>query len=138
MKITRVETFKFWVDWCNWLLVRISTDEGIVGWGEASLHGAIESVETAIAVNTQQAGQARRNAFMALQLAVGRLQRFAGPDQRVTARAVWARWITGSEMNFCIQEASRKARRPETARITSMAPAALVSCSRTSRRSDSR
>ena len=49
MKITRVETFKFWVDWCNWLLVRISTDEGIVGWGEASLHGAIESVETAIA-----------------------------------------------------------------------------------------
>ena len=40
MKITRVETFKFWVDWCNWLLVRISTDEGIVGWGEASLHGA--------------------------------------------------------------------------------------------------
>jgi galactonate dehydratase len=49
MKITRVETFKFWVDWCNWLLVRISTDEGLVGWGEASLHGAIESVETAIA-----------------------------------------------------------------------------------------
>ncbi len=48
MKITRIETFKFWVDWCNWLLVRISTDEGITGWGEASLHGAIESVETAI------------------------------------------------------------------------------------------
>ena len=44
-------------------------------------------VETAIAVNTQQAGQARQNACMALQLAVGRLQRFAGPDQRVTARA---------------------------------------------------
>ena len=44
-------------------------------------------VETAIAANTQQAGQARQNAFMALQLAVGRLQRFAGPDQRVTARA---------------------------------------------------
>ena len=49
MKITKVETFKYWVDWCNWLFVRISTDEGICGWGEASLHGAIESVERAIA-----------------------------------------------------------------------------------------
>ncbi len=49
MKITKVETFKVWVDWCNWLLVRVSTDEGLAGWGEASLHGAIESVETAIA-----------------------------------------------------------------------------------------
>jgi galactonate dehydratase len=48
MKITKIETFKGWVDWCNWLFVRITTDEGLVGWGEASLHGAIESVETAI------------------------------------------------------------------------------------------
>jgi galactonate dehydratase len=48
MKITKVETFKAWVDWCNWLLVRISTDEGPVGWGEASLHGAMDSVETAV------------------------------------------------------------------------------------------
>lgn len=48
MRITGVETFRFWVDWCNWLFVRVSTDEGLVGWGEASLHGAIESVETAI------------------------------------------------------------------------------------------
>jgi galactonate dehydratase len=48
MKITKIETFKGWVDWCNCLFVRISTDEGLVGWGEASLHGAIESVETAI------------------------------------------------------------------------------------------
>jgi L-alanine-DL-glutamate epimerase-like enolase superfamily enzyme len=48
MKITRVETVKLWVDWCNWLFVRIDTDEGLSGWGEASLHGAIESVETAI------------------------------------------------------------------------------------------
>ena len=48
MKITRIDTFRYWVDWCNWLFVRISTDEGLVGWGEASLHGAVESVETAI------------------------------------------------------------------------------------------
>jgi galactonate dehydratase len=48
MKITKIETFKFWVDWCNWLFVKIDTDEGICGWGEGSLHGAIESVEAAI------------------------------------------------------------------------------------------
>jgi len=48
MKITRIETFKYWVGWCNWLFVRVATDEGLVGWGEGSLHGALESVETAI------------------------------------------------------------------------------------------
>lgn len=48
MRITKIETFKYWIDWCNWLFVRIETDEGLVGWGEASLHGALESVETAI------------------------------------------------------------------------------------------
>ncbi len=49
MRITGVETFKIWVDWCNWLLVRVTTSEGVTGWGEASLHGAIGSVESAIA-----------------------------------------------------------------------------------------
>ena len=48
MKITAIDTFMSWVDWCNWLLVRISTDEGVCGWGEASLHGAVESVDTAV------------------------------------------------------------------------------------------
>ena len=48
MKITKIETFKHWIDWCNWLFVKVSTDEGVHGWGEASLHGAIESVETAV------------------------------------------------------------------------------------------
>lgn len=48
MKIAKIETFKHWVDWCNWMFVRIETDDGLVGWGEASLHGALESVETAI------------------------------------------------------------------------------------------
>lgn len=48
MRITKIETFKFWVDWCNWLLVRVSTDEGLVGWGEGSLHGATGAVETQI------------------------------------------------------------------------------------------
>ena len=48
MKITKIETFKYWIEWCNWLFVKVSTDEGLYGWGEGSLHGAIESVETAI------------------------------------------------------------------------------------------
>jgi galactonate dehydratase len=48
MQITTIETFTYWIKWCNWLFVRVSTDEGLVGWGEGSLHGAIASVETAI------------------------------------------------------------------------------------------
>jgi galactonate dehydratase len=48
VKIVKVETRAHWVDWCNWLFVRIETDAGLVGWGEASLHGALESVQTAI------------------------------------------------------------------------------------------
>ncbi len=48
MKITKIETHKYWISWCNWLFVRVTTDEGVYGWGEASLHGALESVEAAI------------------------------------------------------------------------------------------
>jgi galactonate dehydratase len=48
VKIISIETSKHWITWCNWLFVKISTDEGIVGWGEGSLHGPIESVDTAI------------------------------------------------------------------------------------------
>lgn len=48
MKVTGIRTFKFWVDWCNWLLVRVDTDAGTYGWGEASLHGSIQAVETAV------------------------------------------------------------------------------------------
>ena len=48
MKITKIETFTYWIEWCNWLFVRVETDEGLYGWGEGSLHGAIASVEAAI------------------------------------------------------------------------------------------
>ncbi len=48
MKITKVETFTYWIEWCNWLFVKVSTDEELYGWGEGSLHGPIASVETAI------------------------------------------------------------------------------------------
>ncbi|MSU65556.1 MAG: hypothetical protein EXS38_05525 [Opitutus sp.] len=44
-------------------------------------------IETAIAGNTQRQGQARENALMAMNVALGQLQKYAGPDQRATATA---------------------------------------------------
>ncbi len=48
MKIVKIETFKHYVRFKNWLFVRVETDEGIHGWGEASLAGAIEAVEKCV------------------------------------------------------------------------------------------
>lgn len=48
---------------------------------------SLTRVETQVASNSQQLGQARQNALMALNIALGQLQKTAGPDQRVTARA---------------------------------------------------
>lgn len=48
MKITTIETFKYWSHWKNWVFVKVSTDEGLYGWGEASLAGAVQAVETAV------------------------------------------------------------------------------------------
>jgi hypothetical protein len=42
-------------------------------------------VETAVIGNTQRQAQARENALLALNVALGQLQKNAGPDQRVTA-----------------------------------------------------
>lgn len=42
-------------------------------------------VETQVADNSQQQAKARQHALAALNLAIGQLQRHAGPDQRVTA-----------------------------------------------------
>src|SRR5690606_37451021 len=44
-------------------------------------------VETQVAANSQLQTQARQNALMALNIALGQLQKHTGPDQRVTARA---------------------------------------------------
>lgn len=44
-------------------------------------------VETKVAANNQQLSQARQNAILALNIALGRLQSAAGPDTRVTGTA---------------------------------------------------
>ena len=44
-------------------------------------------VETQLAINNQQMAQARQNALFGLNIALGRLQAAAGPDQRTTAPA---------------------------------------------------
>jgi Tfp pilus assembly protein PilX len=48
---------------------------------------SLTRVETQVAGNSQQQAQARQNALMALNIAIGQLQKYAGPDQRVTARS---------------------------------------------------
>jgi hypothetical protein len=48
---------------------------------------SLTRVETQVASNNQHLAQARQNALMALNIAVGQLQKYAGPDQRTTARA---------------------------------------------------
>lgn len=45
MKITAVELFHVKPRWC---FLKISTDEGIVGWGEAIVEGRARTVETAV------------------------------------------------------------------------------------------
>lgn len=58
-------------------------------------------VETQVAANNQTVTQARQNALMALNIALGQLQKQAGPDARVTARGdllgatVENPWFTG-------------------------------------------
>jgi len=44
-------------------------------------------VETQVAGNSQQQAKARQNALMALNIALGQLQAYVGPDQRITARS---------------------------------------------------
>lgn len=48
---------------------------------------SLTRVETQVANNNQQLAKARHNALMALNIALGQLQKFTGPDQRTTARA---------------------------------------------------
>jgi len=47
MRITDIKTFIYRGAW-NWLFVKVETDEGISGWGEATTQGAAKATEAAI------------------------------------------------------------------------------------------
>jgi Tfp pilus assembly protein PilX len=59
---------------------------------------SLTRVETKVAGNSQQLAQARQNALMALNIALGQLQKYTGPDQRVTATADIASAADGSRL----------------------------------------
>src|SRR5690606_21850844 len=48
---------------------------------------SLTRVETTVATNSRHVAEARDNALVALNIALGQLQRFAGPDRRATATA---------------------------------------------------
>jgi hypothetical protein len=61
---------------------------------------SLTRVETQVASNSQQLSLARQNALLALNIAIGELQRFTGPDQRTTARAdMNAAWANTATVN---------------------------------------
>jgi galactonate dehydratase len=45
MKITEIKTFFVSTLRQNWLFVKVMTDEGVYGWGEASVEGQTKAVE---------------------------------------------------------------------------------------------
>ena len=47
MKVTGIKTFIYRASF-NWLLVKIDTDEGISGWGEATMQSATKATEAAV------------------------------------------------------------------------------------------
>ena len=49
MRITAVKTFLVGGSWRNWLIVKIETDAGVHGVGEATLEGKSKTVEAAVA-----------------------------------------------------------------------------------------
>ncbi len=48
MKITNVKTFLVGGSWRNWVIVKIETDAGVDGYGEATLEGKAKTVESAV------------------------------------------------------------------------------------------
>ena len=48
MKITAVKTFPYSAGWRDILIVKVETDEGIFGWGEAGLMGRVRACEATV------------------------------------------------------------------------------------------
>ena len=48
MRVTDLKTFLIGGRWSNWLIVKLETDAGVNGVGEATLEGRSETVETAV------------------------------------------------------------------------------------------
>ena len=59
MKIAKVEPFIFDAGWRSWTFVKVSTDDGIVGWGECSVNRAPFGVAGAV----ETSGPPRRSAI---------------------------------------------------------------------------
>jgi galactonate dehydratase len=48
VKITQIETYTVSVDWKNWLFIKVCTDDGLHGIGEATMNGLIKTTEAAV------------------------------------------------------------------------------------------
>jgi galactonate dehydratase len=48
MKITHIETYPVSAGWKNWLFVKVCTDDGLYGIGEATMNGFVKSTEAAV------------------------------------------------------------------------------------------
>ena len=48
MRVTGCETYVVGGSWRNWVIVRLDTDSGLSGYGEATLEGKAASVEAAV------------------------------------------------------------------------------------------
>ena len=48
MKITEIRTLISWAGLRNWVLVKVLTDSGLYGWGEATLEGRERTVESCV------------------------------------------------------------------------------------------
>jgi len=71
-------------------------------------------IETAISGNSQKQAQARQNALLALDVALGQLQKNAGPDQRVTATAASFGGVTGTNRYTGVWDATTSGKTPTT------------------------
>jgi galactonate dehydratase len=84
MKIARIETFRVPP---RWMFVRVETDDGLVGWGEASLEGHNEAVEGAYAALRDRAIGAEADRIEDLWQTIYRLGFYRGGPVLMSALA---------------------------------------------------